>query len=116
MSSTGKETVLYRFKGSPDGAFPYAVLLRDKTGNLYGTTSGGGTDSDCGGCGTVFKVAKTGKETVLYSFANMLDGYFPAAGVVMDAKGNLYGTTSFGGDSGTGCNGNGCGTVFKLTP
>jgi uncharacterized repeat protein (TIGR03803 family) len=101
-------TVLYNFKGSPDGAYPYAGLLLDTAGNLYGTTTVGGSSND----GTVFKVDASGAETVLHSFSGA-DGIGPYAGVLMDAKGNLYGTTQNGG---TGCSGTGCGTVFKLRP
>src|SRR5207302_4215627 len=85
-------------------------------GNLFGTTTAGGGNSNpsCGsnGCGTVFKLDNTGRETVLYSFCsapNCTDGASPQAGLIQDAAGNLYGTTSIGG-------GNGGGTVFKITP
>src|SRR5271157_94942 len=117
VDTTGKETVLYSFAGTGgDGANPYAGLLRDAQGNLYGTTAGGG-DLAClapYGCGTVFKVDMTGNETVLYSFTGTGgDGASPRAGLLPDAQGNLYGTTSLGGD--LACNAPaGCGTVFKL--
>jgi uncharacterized repeat protein (TIGR03803 family) len=81
------------------------VLVRDKAGNLYGTTLIGGSS----GSGTVFKVDTTGKETVLHSFTNAPDGASPYAGLVMDKAGNLYGTTLIGGSSGYG-------TAFKLIP
>jgi uncharacterized repeat protein (TIGR03803 family) len=98
---------LHEFKGY-DGKAPDAALIRDPEGNLYGTTAKGGAS----GAGTVFKVDKLGKETVLYSFTGYKDGLAPA-GVILDAKGNLYGTTSEGGD--TNCQyPNGCGVVFKL--
>jgi len=96
-------TVLYSFKGGADGVQPYAGLLRDAAGNLYGTTYSGGAPCNCG---TVFKLDATGKETVLHSFAGG-DGQGPAAGLIRDAAGNLYGTTQYGGASGGG-------TVFKL--
>ncbi len=102
VTSGGTETVLYSFTGGSDGSLPAAGLLRDASGNLYGTTTGGG-----GGYGTVFKVTPAGTETVLHSFAGP-DGYYPIAALVQDAKGNLYGTTEFGGRHGQG-------TVFKLT-
>jgi uncharacterized repeat protein (TIGR03803 family) len=112
MDTTGKETVLYSFTGGADGGDPYAGLVRDAQGNLYGTTYGGGAY----GVGTVFKVATTGEETVLYSFTGTGgDGAYPLAGLVRDAQGNLYGTTSAGGDPAC-IAGTGCGTVFKLTP
>ncbi len=102
MSAGGEETVLHNFTGGTDGAAPYGVLIIDKGGNLYGTTTGGGVS----GAGTVFEV--TGNtETVLYSFAGGKDGAAPEAGLVQDAAGNLYGTTSQGGSSGNG-------TVFEL--
>jgi uncharacterized repeat protein (TIGR03803 family) len=126
LDTTGKETVLYSFTGIGggnrtvgDGAYPYAGLVRDAQGNLYGTTYYGG-ERACndmyGGCGTVFKLDTAGHETVLYSFIGTGgDGAYPAAGLVRDAQGNLYGTTGNGGD--LICNaGGGCGTVFKLTP
>ncbi len=124
LDTTGKETVLYSFKGLPDdGEFPYSGLVMDDAGNLYGTTSQGGGGS-CGdlrapiSCGTVFKLDRTGKETVLYGFKGLPDdGGLPYSGLVMDDAGNLYGTTSQGG--GGTCTGLfgvpvGCGVVFKL--
>jgi uncharacterized repeat protein (TIGR03803 family) len=116
-------TVLYSFcpeSSCSDGANPYAGLIQDSAGNLYGTTFGGGTGVaiQCCGGGTVFKVDTTGKETVLYSFCsstNCTDGEFPQAGLIQDAAGNLYGTTTAGGgNSNSFCGSNGCGTVFKL--
>jgi uncharacterized repeat protein (TIGR03803 family) len=113
LAPDGTETVLYSFAGGADGFWPYAGLTMDKKGNLYGTTWVGG-GSGCGGlgCGTVFKLAPDGTETVLHSFS-ALDGAGPHAGVILDAKGNLYGTTSYGGSD---CTGPGCGVVFKLAP
>jgi uncharacterized repeat protein (TIGR03803 family) len=87
VSTAGKETVLYSFIHGTDGATPFAGLVRDDKGNLYGTALGGTS-----GSGVVFKVAGK-KETVLYSFTGGSDGSGPLAGLVMDAKGNLYGTT-----------------------
>jgi len=109
VDQTGTETVLYTFTGAVDGGPPYAGVVRDPAGNLYGTTPGGGSF----GFGTVFKLTPAGKESVLYSFSGFTDGNFPAAGVVRDAAGNLYGTTGFGGD--LACPG-GCGVVFKVDP
>lgn len=109
----GRETVLYSFSGGADGGFPYAGLVRDKAGNLYGTTYLGGTCPAYYGCGTVFKLDTTGKEAVIYNFKGGLnDGAFPYAGLVRDAKGNLYGTTVGGGDG--NCLPDGCGSVFKI--
>lgn len=111
LTSSGQERVLYSFKGGADGANPVASLFRDAAGNLYGTTENGG-----GGAGVVFKLAADGEYKVLQSFslANFLSGLFPAAGVILDAKGNIYGTTAGGGNGGLGsCDGQG--TVFKIT-
>ena len=114
-------TLLHTFTGAPDGAVPVAGLVQDPAGNLYGTTQQGGiTGGVCGnsglnGCGTVFKVDPSGKESVLYRFTGGADGQFPSAGLVMDAAGNLYGTTQYGGPVTAAC-GIGCGTVFKLDP
>jgi uncharacterized repeat protein (TIGR03803 family) len=114
VSVTGKEAALYSFTGGSDGRSPVATLLRDTSGNLYGTTFGGGISGGCGGegCGVVFEISAQGKEATLYSFVGGPDGQGPGAGLVRDAKGNLYGTTSLGG--GVGCFGSGCGTVFKV--
>jgi uncharacterized repeat protein (TIGR03803 family) len=117
------ETVLYSFKDNgKDGTFPQAALIFDTSGNLYGTTSNGGT-GDCkiegsAGCGTVFELTpKAGggwTEKILHNFNNSgKDGIYPYAGLIADAAGNLYGTTSRGG--GSGCSQAGCGTVFELT-
>ena len=105
ISPAGKETVLHRFKGGKDGEYPYAGVIRDAAGNLYGTTYGGGAS----GWGTVFEINPTGKETVLYSFAGAADGASPEGGLVQDAVGHLYSTTKYGGALGAG-------TVFDLSP
>jgi uncharacterized repeat protein (TIGR03803 family) len=111
LSKTGEETVLYSFTGVLDGANPIAGVVIDAKGRLYGTTYYGGNSGCFNGCGTVFELNKTGKETVLYSFClsdSCPDGMNPGAGVVIDTKGNLYGTTVYGGSSGYG-------TVFKVS-
>jgi uncharacterized repeat protein (TIGR03803 family) len=122
LDTTGHETVLYTFTGGADGGDPFGGLSRDSTGNLYGTTTAGGsTTGICGGgggpggCGVVFKLDPTGHETVLYSFTHGADGWYPAGGVIPDAAGNLYGTAYGGGTTGT-CGQTGCGVVFKLDP
>jgi uncharacterized repeat protein (TIGR03803 family) len=110
------QTVLYSFgANNTDGSMPLAGLIQDAAGNLYGTTSAGGTTAG----GTVFMLAPPSQsggswtETVLYSFdSTTTDGLFPHAGLIQDAAGNLYGTTAGGGGSGRGSNG----TVFMLTP
>jgi uncharacterized repeat protein (TIGR03803 family) len=118
LSTAGKETVLHSFTGRTDGANPDAGVIQDAKGNLYGITPSGG-DLSCGngsGCGVVFKLGTTGKETVLHSFTGGTGGAHPDAGVIQDAIGNLYGTTYAGGDSSCGYQGGGCGVVFELTP
>jgi uncharacterized repeat protein (TIGR03803 family) len=116
VDESGHETLLHTFTG-PNGAFPYADLLRDAEGNLFGTTLYGG-DLTCNpkaGCGTVFELSKAGKFKLLHSFLGGPDGSEPDGGLVMDAQGNLYGTTASGG--GPGCSSpanSGCGTVFKI--
>jgi len=112
-----KYKMLYKFTGGADGGSPMSNLIFDAAGNLYGTTVYGGTHGD----GTVFKLTPkqegAWKESVLYSFcslSNCDDGASPNAGVIFDAAGNLYGTTTVGGGDTHGYNG--FGTVFKLTP
>ena len=97
---------VHTFSG-PDGAYSYAPLVRDRAGNLYGTTAGGGAFSS----GTVFKVDPSGNETVLYSFNGRRDGGNPRSGLLLDSTGNLYGITASGG-AGFGQGG----VLFKLTP
>jgi len=106
--------VLHNFAVT-DGANPYAGMIFDSQGDLYGTASSGGNVSACsaeGGCGVVFKLAPDGKgnwtETVVYAF-NGTDGGGPMGPVTFDSSGNLYGTTSYGGAKESG-------TVFRLTP
>lgn len=104
------ERVLHSFAfDHKDGLAPAAGLVHDGAGNLYGTTRYGGPNL-CGGgnsCGTVFEITSAGEEKVLYAFTGEPDGSNPAASLVLDSKGNLYGTTETGGDFG-------CGTVFEL--
>jgi len=113
-SGTYVEKVLYSFGGTAtDGAYPVAALLMDASGNLYGTTSQGGAY----GKGTVFQLVNssgTYMEKVLYSFGGTaVDGNDPIASLLLDASGNLYGTTKLGGST-TACGGSGCGTAFEL--
>jgi uncharacterized repeat protein (TIGR03803 family) len=112
--------VLYHFcsqANCSDGRWPYAGLVADSSGTLYGTTGAGGL-SNCrlDGCGTVFKLASDGTETVLHAFSASLDGSGPYGGLIEDSAGNLYGTTASGGSSGCGGIAYGCGTVFKVAP
>ena len=109
ITPSGKEKVLYILRGTGDGAYPVAGLV-DVKGTLYGTTLKGGANcSSSGGCGTVFAVTPSGKETVIYSFYSVSgDGYAPYAGL-LNVKGTLYGTTEFGGARKVG-------TIFSITP
>ncbi len=114
-AGTWKETILYEFTGLADGAAPNGSLLLDGSGNLYGTATGGGAFQ----AGVVYRISPTGQETVLYSFTGGADGRGPLSGLVADKQGNLYGTTSAGGNVNSKCTGGfgaGCGVVFKLTP
>lgn len=112
------EKVLYIFTGGADGAFPTGNLVFDASGNLYGTAFLGGSSSCSDGCGTVFELSPNSSggwsESAIYTFTGETDGLGPYAGLVFDAAGNLYGATSEGGTSST-C-GQGCGTVFELSP
>ncbi len=123
-----EERVLHSFNPSGKGGYaPNAGLIIDAAGNLYGVTNYGGA-GDCtsaagAGCGTVFELSPGAHgawiEKVLHSFSNNgTDGYYPAAGLILDSAGNLYGTTAYGG-SGVCSNAaplSGCGTVFELSP
>jgi uncharacterized repeat protein (TIGR03803 family) len=123
QQSQWSEQVLWSFSGGADGGLPFAGLIRDRGGNLYGTTAAGGL-----GYGVVFKLTPPARgetqwsESVLWTFSGGSDGNDPAAGLLMDrdgaepkagliadAKGNLYGTASIMGP-------NGGGTAFKITP
>jgi uncharacterized repeat protein (TIGR03803 family) len=118
IASTGSETVLYNFCAQPncaDGAYPEGGLVQATSGDLYGTTSQGGTNALCPGferCGTIFKITPAGALISLYSFCsqvNCADGERPVAGLVEGTDGNLYGTTSVGGTEYRG-------TIFRITP
>jgi uncharacterized repeat protein (TIGR03803 family) len=103
IDTKGIETVVHYFAGSPEGQFPFGRLIRDASGNFYGTTSGGGAS----GFGTVYKLSAAGQLTVLHSFSGGSDGSTPQAGLLRDKDGNLYGTTFQGGAAGVG-------TVYKV--
>ena len=118
LDPAGKETVFHRFTGTGgDGEHPWAGLVADNKGNLYGATVEGGTGPNCtsaeNGCGTVFKVDRTGKETVLHSFTGSGADFPPNASLALDEKGNIYGTTPNGGSQNCG---SGCGAVYMLNP
>lgn len=114
LSPTGTgsytESVIYSFGSLGDGRVPYSGLVMDSSGNLYGTASAGGSS----GNGTVYKLSLSGSswgETTIWSFAGTTDGGTPYGGIVLDSSGNLYGTTAYGGTSGSSL-----GTVFELSP
>jgi uncharacterized repeat protein (TIGR03803 family) len=112
-------SVLHAFaaKGSSDGKSPEAGLVRDSAGNFYGTTSQGGNFKCFGaaGCGVVYKLNSAGVETILHRFTGP-DGATPLAPVILDRNGNIYGTTTYGGNLGNCLSGLACGTVYKLSP
>jgi hypothetical protein len=113
-AAAAKYHVIYRFPGGGNGAYPSAGLVADKSGNLYGTTNRGGRESGLcqanWGCGTVFQLKPSTTrggawtESVIYKFGPFAH---PAASLIMDQAGNLYGTTPFAGKSNNG-------TVFEL--
>lgn len=105
ITRSGTETMLYSFKGEPDGNGPDAGLI-NVMGTLYGTTASGGS----GDCGTVFSANRSGRENPLYSFKNFHNGLSPSGLTVFN--GTLSGTTLYGG---TECGGDGCGTAFSVT-
>ena len=107
VTATGTESILYNFTGGKDGGYPYGGLARDSAGNLYGTTTEGGTFP---GAGVVFKLSTSDTESVLHNFgSSSTDGISPTSNLIRDSSGNLYGTTEFGGAFFAG-------TVFKVTP
>jgi uncharacterized repeat protein (TIGR03803 family) len=102
------DQILHIFGATGDGAIPMAILLADASGNLYGTTSAGGSGNCNGGCGTVFVLnAHSLVYSVLYRFAGSSDGANPVAGLVFDGQGNLRGTAKNGGTRNFG-------SVFEL--
>jgi uncharacterized repeat protein (TIGR03803 family) len=107
--NNGEKKTLYSFKDIPDGNLPGGSLA-EFYGRLVGTTVGGGTS----GNGTIFQITTAGKESVLYSFQGGNDGADPHGQLLLVDRTWLYGTTTRGG--GSGCGGQGCGTVFKVLP
>jgi uncharacterized repeat protein (TIGR03803 family) len=101
LDSSGKETILYRFTGGNDGGKPFAGVIEDSQGNLYGTTYVGGAS----GNGVIFEISSAGVESTLYTFSGGADGANPITSLILDADGNLYGTATAGG--------NGSGTLFE---
>jgi uncharacterized repeat protein (TIGR03803 family) len=116
MTASGKLTTLYNFCAEidcPDGVAPLGGLVQGTNGNLFGTTEAGGKNFR----GTVFEITPTGNLTTIYNFCSKkkcADGEYPYAGLIQGSDGELYGTTTGGGDF--SCSPpNGCGTVFSLT-
>ena len=109
ITPTGTEIILHSFSAGADGSFPYAGLVGDTNGNLYGATTSGGSSCNCG---TVYKLTSSGTETILHSFKGGADGNDPVGALILDAKGNLYGATYYGGVAGSFGNG----VVFKVLP
>ena len=122
ITPAGTLTTLYSFcsqTGCPDGDVLAAGLVQGKDGNFYGVTTEGGSQN----AGTVFKLtlSATGSTlTTLYNFcsqAGCADGYEPEAALIQATDGNFYGTTEYGGNSCESVdNGEGCGTIFRITP
>jgi len=110
----GKETILHSFGGTAfTGFFLDAPLTQATDGNLYGTTERGGNASCFNGCGTIFRVSKAGTVTLLHEFTGA-DGAHPTGGLVQFTDDSFYGTTGAGGNQHSGCNSEGCGTIFHL--
>jgi uncharacterized repeat protein (TIGR03803 family) len=114
LDQTGNLELLYKFTGGEDGGSPIGPLVEDANGNFYGVAQSGG-DLSCpekflfpsAGCGVVFKLAPSGELSVLHTFTGKKDGAVPQAGLLLDAAGNLFGTTFGGGNKKLG-------TVFKI--
>ncbi len=127
-SAKWKEKVLYSFQGGSDGYSPAGGVVFDKAGNLYGANSWSGSGCPSPGCGTVFQLSPPAKkggpwtETTIYAFQGVLgsvkDGFTPESGLIIDQKGNLYGTTSMGGSGPCVLLGSlaGCGIAYQLSP
>lgn len=111
VTPSGKETVLHRFTGQAEGAFPQD-LISDQAGNIYGASGGSYMQ---GNAGTIFKLDTTGKLTTLYTFPGGTDGVSPRWRLLRNANGVFYGVTQFGGDA-TDCKvaSSGCGVVFAV--
>ena len=104
LTPAGKLTVLHNFNGGTDGFYPVAPLIEGTDGAFYGTVPQGGP----GEWGTVFRITRTGKFSLLYSFSGERNGRFPTAALVQATDGNLYGTTEIGGSANSG-------VIFEIT-
>jgi uncharacterized repeat protein (TIGR03803 family) len=111
MSPTGSLTNLHSFSGRSDGSAPYGGLLQGSDGNFYGTTPVGGASNN----GVVFWMSPSGTLTDIYAFTGIKDGGFPEDKLVQGSDGNFYGTTYYGGLTNF-FNGQGYGTVFRISP
>ncbi len=106
-AGTGTTAVLYSFTNGTDGGIPFAGLISDGEGNLYGTAVAGGSAPGANGNGVVFKLnVATRQQVVLWTFSGA-DGSQPYGGLIRDAQGDLFGTTQYGGIFNLG-------TVFRL--
>jgi uncharacterized repeat protein (TIGR03803 family) len=125
LAPSGELTTLYTFCSQPnctDGSYPGAGVIQATDGNFYGTTGSGGAycNADVSGCGTVFRITRSGKLTTLHSFCSTSlcrDGAGPEAPLIQAADGNFYGTTTGGGQNLCSAKGDAvpCGTIFKIT-
>lgn len=121
-SSGWTEAIVYTFTGAPDGQQPTGAVIADGAGNLYGVTNQGGNDSktcwDPNGCGIVYKLSPNANgswtESIIYTFTGGNDGASPVGPLAIDAAGNLYGATLYGGTH--TCGQLGCGVAFELSP
>ena len=125
ITPSGTLSTLYRFCNTAncaDGVGPFAALVEGPDGDFYGTTSGQYPGAGIGANDpgqTAFKITPTGTLTTLYTFcsqSNCTDGDSPSATLLLASDGNFYSTTNSGGTDSSGCNGYGCGTVFKISP
>ena len=125
QGSSWRFETIHRFSGAGDGDYPIARVVFGPDGKLYGTTFEGGP----GGNGTVFRLAQPPNacryapcpwtESTLYAFGlthDPTDGANPRSDLIFDSTGNVYGTTTAGGDMSDTCYGSGCGTAFELSP
>jgi uncharacterized repeat protein (TIGR03803 family) len=122
ISTAGNYSTFYNFCSQATCSQEWlpSGLVQDSSGNFYGTTTEGGNSCSISpsGCGTIFEITSAGNYATLYSFCSLAgcaDGATPQGGLVLDSLGNLYGTTSQGGQAACSGVGDGCGTVFKLT-
>jgi uncharacterized repeat protein (TIGR03803 family) len=112
LDPSGNETVLYSFTGGTDGGYPGSGVTFDSAGNLYGTANAGGTY----GQGVVYKLDTNGQETVLYSFTSGVsydNSYFD---LILDAAGNLYGSSAASVEGGCVSHFDHCGYVYEVDP